>query len=123
MAGEAVDCERSTSPAASSRAALRADFRGADHQLGGATYTNTDENWTWLQAVASKARWLGYINFSDISDERNAAPIIRTVDSTVKPAIAVDHNAHAVVPVKFDECFPRRRSRHTSSQGKPIGSC
>jgi hypothetical protein len=40
-------------------------------------YINTDEAWDWLQNKAAKSgRWLGYVDFDRISDERNAAPEI-----------------------------------------------
>jgi hypothetical protein len=43
----------------------------------GETYRNTDEDWTWLSTVAGKAgRWLGYIPFEKITDNRNAEPFI-----------------------------------------------
>ena len=43
----------------------------------GEPYTNTDKNWSWLQERAGKAaRWLGYIPFEQIVDERNAEPSI-----------------------------------------------
>jgi hypothetical protein len=43
----------------------------------GRPYRNTDEDWTWLQSTAAKAaRWLGYIPFEEISDERNSPPVI-----------------------------------------------
>lgn len=41
-------------------------------------YSNTFEDWRWLVATASKAaRWLGYVPFDAIRDERNDEPIIR----------------------------------------------
>jgi hypothetical protein len=41
----------------------------------GKHYTNTDESWLWLTTKAAKAgRWLGYVPFERISDERNAPP-------------------------------------------------
>jgi hypothetical protein len=44
----------------------------------GAPYTNTDPDWLWLQGDAGKAaRWLGYIPFEQITDQRNAGPVIR----------------------------------------------
>jgi hypothetical protein len=44
----------------------------------GTPYTNTDEDWTWLQSKAGKAaRWLGYVPFEQITDERNAEPVVR----------------------------------------------
>lgn len=43
----------------------------------GTPYTNTDKDWTWLSEHAAKsARWLGYIPFEQIVDQRNAAPIV-----------------------------------------------
>jgi hypothetical protein len=43
----------------------------------GETYRNTDEDWNWLSTVAGKAaRWLGYLDFGRIVDNRNDEPII-----------------------------------------------
>jgi hypothetical protein len=43
----------------------------------GDVYRNDDDNWSWLIDTAGKAaRWLGYVPFDRISDNRNAAPII-----------------------------------------------
>jgi hypothetical protein len=43
----------------------------------GKPYRNTDDDWVWLQEKAAKAaRWLGYLPFERIRDERNAAPEI-----------------------------------------------
>jgi hypothetical protein len=45
---------------------------------GGEPYTNTDEDWLWLSGDAGKAaRWLGYLPFDQIIDQRNAAPTVR----------------------------------------------
>lgn len=59
-------------------------LRGAHYVLGatgdvirpnGKVYVNNEECWTWVVDYASKAaRWLGYIPWSDIRDERNAPP-------------------------------------------------
>jgi hypothetical protein len=44
----------------------------------GSPYANTEEDWEWLQAGAGKAaRFLGYIPFEQIVDQRNAEPAIR----------------------------------------------
>jgi len=40
----------------------------------GEPYLNDIDNWTWLQRTAGVARWLGYIDFEAITDERNAGP-------------------------------------------------
>jgi hypothetical protein len=43
----------------------------------GMPYINTEEGWLWLTTKAAKAgRWLGYVDFDRIVDERNAPPEI-----------------------------------------------
>jgi len=43
----------------------------------GEVYRNNDADWTWLSSNAGKAaRWLGYIDFDRIVDNRNAEPVI-----------------------------------------------
>jgi hypothetical protein len=47
-------------------------------KLDGTPYENTDPDWVWLSEKAVKAaRWLGYIPFTQITDQRNAEPVIR----------------------------------------------
>jgi hypothetical protein len=44
----------------------------------GTEYVNDDEHWEWLQGDCAKAaRFLGYIPFDRITDQRNAEPVIR----------------------------------------------
>ncbi|HEY3034415.1 MAG TPA: hypothetical protein VGJ54_07135, partial [Streptosporangiaceae bacterium] len=44
----------------------------------GTPYTNTDPDWLWLSGDAGKAaRWLGYIPFDQIIDQRNTPPVVR----------------------------------------------
>jgi hypothetical protein len=44
----------------------------------GSPYTNTESDWLWLSGEAGKAaRWLGYISFDQIFDQRNAEPTVR----------------------------------------------
>jgi hypothetical protein len=41
-------------------------------------YANTDDDWEWLSEKAAKAaRWLRYVPFAQITDQRNAEPVIR----------------------------------------------
>ncbi len=57
----------------------------------GELYLNRDENVNWLERVASRARWLGYIPWEMISDSRSKEPVIREckpMDAT--PYINVD---------------------------------
>lgn len=43
----------------------------------GTPYSNTEADWLWLSGDCGKAaRWLGYIDFEQISDQRNSPPII-----------------------------------------------
>ena len=43
----------------------------------GQRYLNDADDWGWLQVEASKAaRWLGYVRFDQIVDERNSPPVI-----------------------------------------------
>jgi hypothetical protein len=43
----------------------------------GEIYRNCDEDWLWLSRVAGKAaRWLGYLPFERVLDNRNAEPVI-----------------------------------------------
>ena len=57
----------------------------------GQPYLNSDKDWTWLSEGAGKAaRWLGYIPFEKITDNRNADPVIfRKAHIAPKRAIAV----------------------------------
>jgi hypothetical protein len=41
----------------------------------GDPYTVAD--WAWLEGVSNVARWLGYVPFDRVTDERNAEPVLR----------------------------------------------
>jgi hypothetical protein len=60
----------------------------------GSTYINDDANWTWLSTVAAKAaRWLGYVDFERIVDNRSSEPIIHRkarVEAETFVSIGVD---------------------------------
>jgi hypothetical protein len=44
----------------------------------GTPYANTKADWEWLSSEAGKAaRWLGYLPFDQIVDQRNAAPTVQ----------------------------------------------
>jgi hypothetical protein len=56
----------------------------------GEVYRNTEADWVWMTEVAGKAaRWLGYIPFERISDNRNAAPVIHRRALVVPEAVVV----------------------------------
>ena len=44
----------------------------------GSVYANTEREWKWLtERVSKAARRLGYVAFEQITDQRNAEPVIR----------------------------------------------
>jgi hypothetical protein len=72
----------------------------------GLPYLNTDDDWSWLQDVAGKAaRWLGYIPFNRILDNRNAPPIIHR-KARVEPEAYVSTGLDATIP-DVDDLEPR----------------
>ncbi len=42
----------------------------------GSPYRNDLKTWHWLQTALNAARWLGYVDFDQIEDERNAVPVM-----------------------------------------------
>jgi hypothetical protein len=51
--------------------------RGNVKKPDGSIYLNTDDDWNWLIGSPAKAaRWLGYVSFDRIIDQRNAPAII-----------------------------------------------
>lgn len=59
----------------------------------GEPYLNSFEDWTWLQRIANVARWLGYIGFEAISDERNAGPELWLPPSIEDVGLRIAHDA------------------------------
>jgi hypothetical protein len=85
----------------------------------GERYRNDDENWTWLVTGAGKAaRWLGYIPFERITDNRNAPPIIHH-KARVNPEAFVSIGLHVEIPnvddlepLPFAQGFEPRQAFH-----------
>jgi hypothetical protein len=51
--------------------------QGNIRKPGGGVYVNSNDDWEWLSGTAGKAaRWLGYVDFDRIIDNRNAEPFI-----------------------------------------------
>ena len=65
--------------------------QGNVRKPNGDIYQNTDTDWGWLSDVAGKAaRWLSYIPFERITDNRNSEPIIhRKARVTPKPWVSI----------------------------------
>jgi hypothetical protein len=60
----------------------------------GSMYVNDDACWEWLANGPAKAgRWLGYIPFDQLTDQRNAAPVVRIFEPSVPwPYLSVGLN-------------------------------
>jgi len=53
----------------------------------GQKYRNIHKHWFWMSdRVSRAARWLGYVPFDRIVDERNAPPVIRPAATRLDPA-------------------------------------
>jgi hypothetical protein len=66
----------------------------------GLPYTNTDKDWLWLGMCAKSARWLGYIPFDRIVDQRNDEPEItlwKPSDSDPWRYVSVNFNVNTDV--------------------------
>jgi len=91
--------------------------QGAVRKPNGEPYLNNDDNWTWLVNNAGKsARWLGYIPFEKIIDNRNAPPIIHRKASVTPGAfVSIGLNvkipdAADLTPTPFAEGFDERQA-------------
>src|SRR5262249_56048373 len=83
----------------------------------GEVVVKDDDKWTWLINVAGKAaRWLGYIPFEKIVDNRNAPPIIhRKASITPGAFVSIGLNvkipdAADLTPTPFAEGFEPRQA-------------
>jgi hypothetical protein len=72
--------------------------RGNVRKPDGAVYRNTEEVWLWLSGDAGKsARWLGYVPFDRITDNRNAEPVIHR-KARVTPQAFVSIGLDVTIP-------------------------
>jgi hypothetical protein len=83
----------------------------------GELYRNDDDNWRWLVEDAAKsARWLGYITFERIIDQRNSAPIIHRKARVIPEAhliVGIDVNipdAEDIEPLPTARGFVARQA-------------
>lgn len=83
----------------------------------GTPYANTDQDWLWLQGDAAKAaRFLGYIPFDQITDQRNAEPEVRVFDEP-QPRPFISVGVDVDIP-DADEIEPRAGAWYMR-EGKP----
>jgi hypothetical protein len=71
----------------------------------GSTYVSDDDSWSLLEKASKYARWLGYVDFEQITDERNAEPVVRIREP-------LDPEAYFTIPLnvklpRADEIVPK----------------
>ncbi|MFL5289400.1 MAG: hypothetical protein ACJ8AW_52690 [Rhodopila sp.] len=72
----------------------------------GKPYRNNLSGWKWLQDALNAARWLGYVPFDQIEDERNAEPVwITAPEPATAPRIAID-DPDLPDLLEFDDLMP-----------------
>jgi hypothetical protein len=91
--------------------------KGNIRKPNGEVFRNNDDDWVWLRSVAGKAaRWLGYVPFERITDNRNAEPIIHRKARVVPEAyvsIGLDvtvPDANDLEPMAIAEGFEPRQA-------------
>src|SRR5215471_15579126 len=93
------------------RSTAKIQWRGLDYAIvslgdvrkpNGEPYANNDDDWSWLVNNAGKsARWLGYVPFEKIVDNRNAPPIIHR-KASVTPGAFVSIGLNVKIPDAAD---------------------
>lgn len=64
----------------------------------GKPYTNTDEDWKWLSEHAAKAaRWLRYLPFEQVRDNRSSPPVIRPFER-IEPSPYLSTGVEVEIP-------------------------
>jgi hypothetical protein len=114
--------------------AQRAHWRGLHYAVvadgkvrkpNGEIYRNTDDDWEWLITNPAKAaRWLGYVPFDRIIDQRNSPPIIHR-KARVRPearlSIGLDveiPDAEDIEPLPIARGFVARQAFHFAIFGE-----
>ncbi len=78
---------------------------GDTRKPNGEVYRNDDDDWKWLANSAGKAaRWLGYVDFERIVDNRNSEPVIHR-KARVTPETWVSIGLDITIP-DVDELEP-----------------
>jgi hypothetical protein len=89
----------------------------------GSPYTNTNEDYTWLGELASKAaRWLGYVDMDRLIDQRTDEPVIFRIaaardapQASITAMLGVSYGFEAVE--KYDDAYVNPRlGNFTASQ-------
>jgi hypothetical protein len=112
----------------------RAHWRGLHYAIvsdgnirkpDGQVYRNTEDDWNWLVTNPAKAaRWLGYVPFDRIIDQRNAPPIIHrkariTPQATLSIGLDVAiPDADDIEPLPIARGFVARQAFHFTIFGE-----
>jgi hypothetical protein len=77
-------------------------------KVNGKPYENNDADWTWLQSDAAKAaRWLGYVPWDRIVDQRNERPKIYVPDEETRVVWKPGEGAFIQMPVSAEAALPK----------------
>lgn len=69
----------------------------------GRPYTNTFADWSWLEGeVARAARWLDYVPFDQIIDNRNSPPEVQEADISMNGEAYVSTGVYVDIPTDLD---------------------
>ncbi len=60
----------------------------------GESYQNTVRCWDWLERIAVVARWLRYVGWDDIVDERNDEPLVANYANDGEPIVSFDPSTY-----------------------------
>jgi hypothetical protein len=71
----------------------------------GSTYISDGDSWDLLETASKYARWLGYIPFDQITDQRNATPVVRIFEQPV-PDPYINVGIDVEIP-DADEIIPK----------------
>jgi hypothetical protein len=88
----------------------------------GLPYINTDDNWEWvIERPATGARYLGYVAFERIVDERNAPPFIHVPESVSSDPVWEAGEGIWVPGYPIVPRMPCQDRLANSRHGNPIG--
>ena len=90
-------------------------------KVDGKPYKNNDADWTWLQNDASKAaRWLGYVQWDRIVDQRNERPKIYVPTEETIITWKPGEGAYIQMPVSAEAALPRPMASFAARQAYRI---
>ena len=89
--------------------------------LQGKPYINDDACWLWMSDEASKAaRWLAYVPFSRISDERNSPPLLYLPDDRARYARLFSGSLTGLEIPDLESALPHFQCQGATDKDQPF---